>query len=57
MKYQCVADHRREYAVAMMCRLLQIKPTGFYAWLRRPPSQDVEAFLLRDSKQVAVRKR
>ena len=39
MKYQCVAAHRREYAVAMMCRLLRIKPSGFYAWLRRPPSR------------------
>jgi putative transposase len=39
VKYQCVAAHRREYAVAMMCRLLRIKPSGFYAWLRRPPSR------------------
>jgi transposase InsO family protein len=23
----------------MMCRLLQLKPSGFYAWLRRPPSR------------------
>jgi len=23
----------------MMCRILQIKPTGFYAWLRRPASE------------------
>lgn len=39
VKYQCVAAHRREYAVAMICRLLQIRRGGFYAWLRRPPSQ------------------
>lgn len=39
MKYRCVEDLRGEYPVAMMCRLLQIKPTGFYAWRRRGPSQ------------------
>ncbi len=38
MKYQCVADHRDQLPVAMMCRLLEIKPGGFYAWLRRPES-------------------
>jgi len=38
VKYQCVADHRHEVAVAMMCRLLEIKPSGFYAWLRRGES-------------------
>ena len=39
MKYQCVADSRHEFPVAMMCRMLRVKPSGFYAWLRRPPSR------------------
>ena len=39
MKYECIADHRDVLPVAMMCRLLEIKPSGFYAWLRRSPSK------------------
>jgi putative transposase len=39
VKYQCVADSRYEFPVAMMCRLLRIKPSGLYAWARRPPSR------------------
>ncbi len=39
MKYQCVADSRYEFPVTLMCRLLWIKASGYYAWSRRPPSR------------------
>lgn len=32
-------EHRREFAVELMCRVLQVARSGFYAWLHTPVSQ------------------
>lgn len=38
MKYACIARHRGEYPVRLMCRVLDVSPAGFYVWRTRAPS-------------------
>jgi transposase InsO family protein len=37
-KYAVIAAHRREFAITLMCRVLEVSPSGFHAAQRRPPS-------------------
>jgi putative transposase len=39
MKYEFIAEHRQEYPISTMCRVLEVAVSGFYAWLHRMPSQ------------------
>ena len=38
MKYACIARHRGEYPLRLMCGALQVSAAGFYAAQGRPPS-------------------
>jgi transposase InsO family protein len=38
MKYQFIVEHRQEYPISTMCRVLEVAVSGYYAWLRRAPS-------------------
>ncbi len=38
MRYACIASHQGRYPVKMMCRVLEVSRSGFYAWRRRVPS-------------------
>lgn len=43
MRYACIARHRAEYPVRLMCRVLAVSPAGFYAAPRRAPSRRARA--------------
>jgi len=39
MKYAFIKEHRPQFTVRIMCRMLRIHPSGFYVWLKRPFSK------------------
>jgi putative transposase len=39
VKFAFVKDHRRRWPVQVICRVLKVTRSGFYAWLTRKPSR------------------
>lgn len=38
MRYAFIRDHRREFPVRLMCKVLEVSHSGYYDWLSRPES-------------------
>ncbi len=39
MKFRFVQEHRETFRVGMMCRVLKVSRSGYYAWRQREPSR------------------
>ena len=38
MKYAFIKEHRQEFRLLSMCRVLKVHRSGYYAWLKEPQS-------------------
>ena len=38
MRFAFVRDHKAEFPVEVLCEILKVSRSGYYAWSRRPPS-------------------
>lgn len=54
MKYQFIAAHREEFEIRVMCRVLRISRSGYYAWLKRPtsPREMADQELMQHIKEI-----
>jgi putative transposase len=54
MRSQFIAEHGHEYSITLMCQVLEVSVSGFYAWLKRSPSRHSreDAYLAEQVKTV-----
>ena len=51
MKYQCIEQHKQDFPVVVMCNVLGVSESGFYAWRQRKRE---DAQLTEDIRQIFV---
>jgi transposase InsO family protein len=52
--FRFIAAERADHPISLMCRMLEVSSSGFYAWLSRPPSdrQLSDAWLLERIREI-----
>jgi transposase InsO family protein len=59
VKFAFVRDHRKRWRISVMCRVLKVARSGFYAWCKRRPSARAKrnAQLLAKIRKVSLENR
>jgi len=54
VRFRFIEAEKAAYGVRRLCRVLQVAPSGFYAWRRRPPSARTthDAQVLRMEREI-----
>ena len=52
--FRLIAAEKANHPVSLMCELLQVSRSGFYAWMRRPPSDRdlADAWLVEQIREI-----
>ena len=53
MRYAFIAAHRQQHPVRVLCKMLSVHPSGFYAWVKEPVSHRA----LEDARQTGLVKK
>ncbi len=56
MKYAWIKQHDKFFSVRIMCRLLNVSRSGYYAWCKRSPSTQEKHNLFLDQKILEIHK-
>lgn len=54
MKYTFIDQHRTEFKLATMCRVLKIHRSGYYAWKAKPQSNKTISYYLKLNNRMTI---